>query len=290
MTRFYDDYRSALSSGKTFAVATVVKIYASTPREIGAKMGIFADRSIFGTIGGGKLEKMVIDDAMEILKNNKPLLKTYTLLPESKGGIGTECGGKLDIFIDVISPGAKIVLIGAGHISYALARLAEICGFAVEIVDDRAEFANSERFPRSVIHNTTIKDTDFKSLINLETYVVIVSHSHEIDYEALKAIINLPYAYLGMIGSKRKVKTLFDKLLEEGLRKEQLANVHAPIGLDINAESPEEIALSIMAEIVAVKRSGASSLSMSGHFGARGKSLPAGRRGAFGGKDKCHAK
>jgi len=262
MTRFYDDYRSALSSGKSFAVATVIKIYASTPREIGAKMGIFPDGSIFGTIGGGKLEKLVIDDAMEIIKSNKPALKTYTLLPESKGGIGTECGGTLDIFIEIISPGAKIVLIGAGHISYALAKLAEICGFAIEVIDDRPEFANSQRFPRSVIHNTTIKNTDFKSIVTPETYIVIVSRSHEIDYEALLATINIPNAYLGMIGSTRKVKTLFDKLSGEGITKEQITKVHAPIGLDINAETPEEIAVSIMAEIIAVKRSNVSPLSM----------------------------
>jgi len=273
MTQFYEDYRLAISSGKTFAVATIVKIYASTPREIGAKMGIFPDRSIFGTIGGGKLEKMVIDDAMEILKAGKPDLKTYTLLPESKGGIGTECGGKLDIFIDVISPGAKIILIGAGHISYALAKFADICGFAVEVIDDRPEFANSQRFPQAMIHNTAIKDTDLKSLINKETYIVIVSHSHEIDYEALRILINIPSAYLGMIGSERKVKTLFDKLLGEGVNKEQLTKVHAPIGLDVNAETPEEIALSIMAEIVTVKRSGVSSLSMS----AKGRSASGGK-------------
>ncbi|MBI4835590.1 MAG: XdhC family protein [Planctomycetes bacterium] len=269
MPRFYDDYRSALLSGKTFALATVVRIHASSPREPGAKMGVFPDRSIFGTIGGGKLEKMLIDDSLQILKTGKPVLKTYTLLPETKGGIGTECGGTLDIFIDIISAGAKIMLIGAGHISHALAGLAETCGFAVEVVDDRTEFANSERFPRSIIHNTPIKGTDFKSLINSETYVVIVSHSHEIDYEALKATINLPYAYLGMIGSQRKVKVLFSKLLEEGIKQNELDKIHAPIGLDINAETPEEIALSIMAEIVAVKRSGTSTLSMSNKIHAK---------------------
>lgn len=262
MTIFCDNYCSALASGKTFAVATVVKIYASTPREVGAKMGIFSDRTIFGTIGGGKLEKMVIDDAMEIFKTGKPDLKTYTLLPESKGGIGTECGGKLDIFIDIILPEAKIVLIGAGHISYALARFADTCGFAVEVIDERSDFANSQRFPKAVIHNTAIKDIDFISLVNKDTYIVIVSHSHELDYKALRVLINIPGAYLGMIGSERKVKTLFDKLLGEGINKEQLTRVYAPIGLDINAETPEEIALSIMAEIVAVKRSGLSSHSL----------------------------
>jgi xanthine dehydrogenase accessory factor len=262
MTLFYDDFKDAIESGISFALATVVRIHASTPRDPGAKMGVLPDGGTFGTIGGGKLEKLVVDDCMSALESGKPMLKRYSLMPENKGGIGSECGGDVEIFIDVIQKSEKLLIIGAGHVSLAISKIARILGFQIEVVDERADFANKERFPGAIINNSEIDKTDFKSLITPRTIVIIVSRSHEMDKTALGNVVECGAAYVGMIGSKRKVKYIMDSLKKAGTNTDKLEKVYSPIGLDIGAETPEEIALSILGEIISLKRKGISPLSM----------------------------
>ena len=262
ITPFYKEMKRALERGMPFAVATVVRIYASTPREPGAKMGVFSDGSSFGTIGGGKLEKLVIDDARGVIKGGTPLLKRYKLLPEEKGGIGSECGGDVEIFIEPASSGEKLLLVGAGHVARSIAKIAGVLGTAVEVVDDRTEFANRERFPGVVIHNASVSEADWKNLITDETRVIIVSRDHAMDRDALAAVLEHECAYVGLIGSKRKIAFIMDSLKKQGVEKKRMESVHTPIGIDIGAETPEEIALAVLAEIVSLKRRGESPLSL----------------------------
>jgi len=262
MKEFYTAFGDALENGRQFAVATVVSAHASTPREPGAKMGIMPDGSIFGTIGGGELEELVKSDALEVIRTRKPVMKKYTLAPLKSGGIGTECGGDTEIFIEPVGFGPKLLIFGAGHIALALYKLASVLGMGVEIIDERPEYANYERFPGAIVRCSDIADLTPEGLITPETYVVIVTHGHGHDREALEFVLGRRAAYVGMIGSNRKVKVLFDSLIKEGTDRSELALVHAPIGIDIGAESPEEIALSILAEIISIQRLGRSPGSM----------------------------
>ncbi|MDQ7780250.1 MAG: XdhC/CoxI family protein [Planctomycetota bacterium] len=262
MQEFFKSLNEAIEHGEPFALATVVHVKSSTPRQPGAKMGIHADGTTFGTVGGGLLEKKVIDDALQAIRDGGSLLKDYSLYPQDQGGIGTECGGSTQIFIDVISGADRLLLVGGGHIAQPLAKLGRMLGMSVEVVDDRPEFASPERFPAAVLHRTSIQQTDFSRLVNPRTWVVIISRSHEIDTDALKAVAGLPAAYVGMIGSKRKVRVIMDRLAADGVDKARLEKVFSPIGLDIGAESPEEIAVSIIAEIISIKRKGISECSL----------------------------
>jgi xanthine dehydrogenase accessory factor len=259
---FFRSLSEAAAGGAPFALVTVVQVKSSTPREPGAKMGVFADGRTFGTIGGGILEKMAVDDAVRALKDGRSVLKEYSLTPKDQGGIGAECGGTAQIFIDVVAGAETLLMVGGGHIAQPLAKLAQLLGMRVEVVDDRTEFANAERFPGATFHNTSIAQTDFAKLVGPKTWVVIISRSHEIDKGALSAVVKLDAAYIGMIGSKRKVRVIMDRIREEGVPDDKLKKVFSPIGLDIGAESPEEIAVSIIAEIVSLRRKGESKCSL----------------------------
>jgi xanthine dehydrogenase accessory factor len=262
MEEFYRIFREALDQGHPFAVATVVRVHASTPRETGAKMGVHPDGSIFGTIGGGELEELVKADALEVIRTRKSILKNYSLTPLKGGGIGTECGGETEIFIDPVGFGSKLLIFGAGHIAEALYKIASVLGMGIEIVDERPEYARAGKFPGAIVRCMEISELDAETLITPDTYAVVVTHGHGNDREALKFLLGHGAAYVGMIGSRRKVKVLFDSLAKEGADRAELADVYAPIGLNIGAESPQEIALSIMAEIIAIQRLEKSPVSM----------------------------
>jgi xanthine dehydrogenase accessory factor len=167
------------------------------------------------------------------------------------------CGGRMDIFIDVIEPKPTLLIVGAGHIAYYLARLGHMVGFSIAVIDDRKEFANRERFPNA---ERVICDDMERTLSSIKitpsTYVVIVTRGHQYDLAALKQVIDSKAAYIGMIGSKSKVRIAFQELKSAGIAEDTLKRVHAPIGLDIGAETPQEIAVSIIAEIIKVRRGG----------------------------------
>lgn len=233
-------------------LATVVSCHGSSPRKIGAKMLVSDDGSIDGTIGGGRLEKSVIADSLEALKKKRSFLKVYPL--DKKSGLQI-CGGKISIFLEVCEPAKKLVIAGAGHIGLALSLIAKLLGFAVVIADDRAAFANKKRFPHA---DAIIRGPYGRALqradIDKKTFVVIVTHGHAHDTECLEAALKTPAVYIGMIGSLPKIKHVFGLLRKKGVPKNELRRVYSPVGLKIGAQTPEEIAVSIAGQLVAVSR------------------------------------
>ncbi len=256
MSTIYEAILEATQSGDSVALATIVRAGGSTPREVGTKMLIYPDGSIVDTIGGGTLEANVIAEAQAALSEGKPRLVRYELRDAEAGDPGI-CGGEAEIFIDVINPHPTILIVGAGHVGRSIAVLSSFLGFRTVVLDDRAEFANAERLPQAdEIIVGDIGEELARFNINPQTHIVIVTRGHKHDRDALRQVVSSPAAYIGMIGSRRKVKTVFDELRKDGVAEEALAAVHAPIGLDIHAETPEEIALSIMAEIIMIRRGG----------------------------------
>ena len=257
MYDFYEKLAELTKKHSRLAMATVIKTRSSTPREEGAKMIILPYGKSHGTLGGGKLELLVIGDAVKAIKDGGSVIKEYKLNAEDKGGVGMECGGEATVFIDVITHGDRLLILGGGHIGLALYKMALEAGFSVVVVDERAEYANSKRFPLAEeVLITKVDGQRIKELVEKDTYIVVVTHEHKQDKLAVKNLINLNYRYLGMIGSAKKVKKVLSELEAEGVPKEKLEGVYSPIGLDIKAETPGEIAVSIMAELVHVRHSG----------------------------------
>jgi xanthine dehydrogenase accessory factor len=256
MSTIYEAILEATRRGDSLALATIVEATGSTPREVGTKMLIYPDGSIVDTIGGGSLEANVIAEAQAALGEGKPRLVRYELRDSEAGDPGI-CGGEAEIFIDVINPHPTVLIVGAGHVGRSIAVLSSFLGFRTVVLDDRAEFANAERLPQAdEIIVGDIAEELARFNMNPQTHIVLVTRGHEHDRDALRQVLSSPAAYIGMIGSQRKVKMVFSELQKDRVAEEALATVHAPIGLDIQAETPEEIALSIMAEIVMVRRGG----------------------------------
>jgi len=257
MEELFQEIDRALRNGESVALATVVKVHGSAPRKEGAKLLVKADGSTLGTVGGGSLEKAIIQAAREVLADGKPRLVQYGLQADRNPQDLGVCGGQVEVFVDVIAPSPRLLLVGGGHVSFHLARLAQHIGFRIEVIDDRPEFASEERFPFAAsVQAGDLAELLDKVRITPQTYVVIATRSHEQDALALEKVIAAPAAYLGLLGSRRKVSLIFKQLREKGVDEESLKRVHAPIGLDIGAETPEEIAVSILAEMVLHKRGG----------------------------------
>ncbi len=260
MSDIYRQIAGLAEAGRAFAVATVVATGGSAPRDVASKMLILLGGETSGSVGGGRLEKMVIKDATEALAAGQSVLKQYRLEGEHEGGIGMMCGGDVDVFIEVHTAAATLLICGGGHVGSALAFAASQAGMPVTIVDSREEFTDPSRFPAGtrVIHANP-ESEEVAKLVTNSTYVVILTHEHKLDMAALRGLLRRGAAYVGMIGSSRKVKTIMSRLKEESFTEEELAQVHAPIGLDIGAETPAEIAISILAEIIHHKRKGITS-------------------------------
>jgi xanthine dehydrogenase accessory factor len=244
----------ALERGESAALVTIVSTTGSTPQRIGAKMLVFADGRIVGTIGGGCYENDAFWKAREAITQRKPLLLHYELSDDFAQETGLICGGQMDVYIEPIEPSPELYIIGAGHVGFHLARIAHEVGFRVHVADDREKFANAERFP----HAAEIVVDDIPAWIarvNLppHAYAVIVTRGHTNDLEALRALAPRELRYLGLIGSRAKVARIYDALTADRMPAELLERVHAPIGLDIGAVTPQEIAVSILAELIAVK-------------------------------------
>jgi len=273
MNTIYEAVAEAVRRREAVALATIVQTRGPTPRQVGTKMLIRPDGTSMGTVGGGMLEATIIEAAQEALGEGKSRLVHYGLRADTHEEDLGVCGGDLDVFIDVIVPQFTLLLIGAGHVAIPLAELAPLLGFRTVVFDDRAEYANRERFPQ--VEEIVVEEFGAVSSvldITPSTWIVIASRSHESDAAALRAVIESPAAYIGMLGSRRKVSLIFKTLQEAGVKEEQLARVRAPVGLDLGAETPEEIALSIMAEMLMLRqgREGrALSLSKGQPLGAR---------------------
>jgi xanthine dehydrogenase accessory factor len=244
----------ALDRGEPAALVTIVATHGSTPQRVGAKMLVFADGRIVGTIGGGCYENDAFWKAREAITSRRPLLLHYELADDFAQETGLICGGQMDVYIEPIEPSPELYVIGAGHVGFHLARLAHEVGFRVKVIDDREKFANAERFPMAEeIVVDEIPEWIGRSSIPSHAYAVIVTRGHTNDLEALRALAPRDLRYLGLIGSRAKVARIFEALRADDMPEERLARVHAPIGLDIGAVTPQEIAVSILAELIAVK-------------------------------------
>jgi len=253
----------ALERGEPAALVTIVSTTGSTPQRVGAKMLVFGDGRIVGTIGGGCYENDAFWKAREAIKSRRPELVHYELSDDFAQETGLICGGQMDVYIEPIEPSPELYVVGAGHVGFHLARIAHEVGFRVHVVDDREKFANAERFPDAVeIVVEDIPSWIARAAIPAHAYAVIVTRGHTNDLDALRALAQRELRYLGLIGSRAKVARIYDALMDEQMPAELLARVHAPIGLDIGAVTPQEIAVSILAELIAVKHGKAHPASM----------------------------
>lgn len=238
-------------------LATVASTTGSVPRKAGAKMLVYADGRKSGTIGGGKFEALVVADSLAALREKNPALKTYPLHETAPDSFGAICGGEATVLIEPQTPGAALFLIGGGHCAQAIARLASDCGMDVTVVDDREDLLRD--FPANVERVANVSAAEFihgRAWAEDEA-LLLVSRNHHFDSEALAAALRTDgIPYIGMIGSHRKVRLVFEALEASGISKERLARVYAPIGLDIGADSPAEIAVSAIAEILKLQRRG----------------------------------
>lgn len=234
-------------------LCTVVRSQGSTPRRTGSKMLIFSDGSTAGTIGGGELENRVVEAGLRSLIDGKPRLLEYDMSDPAKGDPGV-CGGHMEVFVDPVLPRTTIVVIGAGHVGQAVAHLAKWLGFRVVVSDDRTEFCNLTTVPDAdELYPLKMSELPGHLLITPTTYFVLTTRNVDIDVEGLPSILATPAGYIGVIGSKRRWKTTYDELRKKGVEVESLSKVQSPMGLEINAETPEEIAISILAEIILIK-------------------------------------
>ncbi len=244
----------ALERGEPAALVTIVSTTGSTPQRVGAKMLVFGDGRIVGTIGGGCYENDAFGKAREAILNRAPQLIHYELDDDFAQETGLICGGQMDVYIEPIEPSPELYIVGAGHVGFHLARIAEEVGFQVHVADDREKFANAERFPTAAeIVVDDIPTWITRATIPAHAYVVIVTRGHTNDLEALRALAPRELRYLGLIGSRAKVARIYEALTEDRMPAAILERVHAPIGLDIGAVTPQEIAVSILAELIAVK-------------------------------------
>ncbi|MEG1548718.1 MAG: XdhC/CoxI family protein [Clostridia bacterium] len=245
----------AQSTNMDYATITIVKTGGSTPRSSG-KMLVYADGTAVGTIGGGALERASTRDAMECISSGANAYREYDLAAENKN-LGMICGGSVSVLIEVFTHKPQLVMCGAGHVGGALIRLAQFLGFFVTLVDNRDEALIADKV---ALADRFVKVDDFESAIaQLDTvpgsYFVIATFAHAHDGTALYAALQKHAAYIGMIGSHIKIDTLFKALASRGISPQELESVYTPIGLDIGGETPEEIALAIMAEIMKLKNS-----------------------------------
>jgi xanthine dehydrogenase accessory factor len=253
----FEALTQAQRSGQGVVLATVVLDRGSVPRHAGSKMLVYPDGRIVGTVGGGEMENRVIHEAIEILSSGgPPVLKHYELADPSRGDPGV-CGGQVDIFMEPILPEPTVLVIGCGHCGQALADLAHWLGFRVIACDDRADLCNPEVIPHAdeylVISPAEIAQ---KAAIHSRTYIAAVTRGSPFDVRMLPDLLKTPAPYIGVIGSRRRWVTTVKQLEQAGMDEESLRRVHAPIGLELNAETPREIAVSIMAEIIAHWRGG----------------------------------
>jgi xanthine dehydrogenase accessory factor len=246
-------------AGQRGALATIVHTNGSIPSYESSRMLVREDGSSIGTIGGGCVEADVWAAAKEVMQKEAPRKLVFHLNNEATYDNGLICGGTVEIFLEPILPQPIVYLFGGGHVSTAVAKAAQSAGFGVGVIDDREAFANSQRFPMAQEILTSFDEAFAKLKPNSSSYLVIVTRGHKEDMRVLAWAVRTQARYVGMIGSKRKVLSVYRALEKEGYRMDEFARVFAPMGLDIGALSPEEIALSIVAELVAVRRNAAPS-------------------------------
>ncbi|MGB9641136.1 MAG: XdhC family protein [Anaerolineales bacterium] len=238
------------------ALCMVVRSQGSTPRHTSSKMIVFPDGQIIGTIGGGEVERRVIEEAKQAIQDGNPRILTYNMVDPARGDPGV-CGGQLEVYVEPILPKPMIAVLGAGHVGKALAALAHWLGFRVAVWDDRADLCNPDNIPDADQYLVCpIQELADKLVFTSQSYLVLTTRGADLDVEGLPRLLDKPAAYIGVIGSRRRWALTKKKLLEKGVSEELLQRVTSPIGLELNAETPEEIAVSIMAEIIMLRNGG----------------------------------
>jgi xanthine dehydrogenase accessory factor len=251
----YEEITRLRKEGRRGALATIINVRGSIPSFETAKMLVREDGTIAGTIGGGCVEAEVWEAAREVMKNERPQTLNFNLNNNPKYDTGLVCGGTLEVFVEPILPVSTLYIFGAGHVSFSLYKVARMAGFDVVITDDRETYANRERFPEARdIYAEEYEQVMAQLAPNDTSYIVIVTRGHRDDMRVLRWAAETPARYIGMIGSQRKTIAIYKELEKEGVSAEKLARVYAPVGIDIGAITPEEIAISIVAELIAQRR------------------------------------
>ncbi len=243
-------------SGGSVALCTIIRERGSVPRHVGSKMLVYADGRIEGTVGGGEMESRVIREALAALSSGSPRLARYELVDPASGDPGV-CGGEVEMFIEPIKPHPTLLVIGGGHVGKALVQMGKWLGFRVALSDDRPEFCTPEAVPGADVY-LPLPTSELPSQFTFtrETYIVLPTRGVPVDLQSLPYLLDQPHAYLGVIGSRRRWATAVKQLEALGIPREKLDRIHAPMGLELNAETPEEIAVSILAEIIMLRRGG----------------------------------
>ena len=242
--------------GEGGALCTVVETNGSAPRHAGSKMLVYPDGSFMGTVGGGEMESRVLREAVEAMKHGKPRKLSYTMVNPKEGDPGV-CGGTVEVFIEPLEVKPTLLIVGGGHVGKALSHLGKWLNFRVVVSDDRADYCSPEVHPDAdEFHVVALRDLPAAVKIDRWTYIVLVTRGVAIDIEGIPALLGTPAAYIGVIGSKRRWLTTRKALLEKGVSAEEIGRVRSPIGLELNAETPEQIAVSIMAEILMLRNGG----------------------------------
>jgi xanthine dehydrogenase accessory factor len=251
----YDEIVRLRRLGQKCAVATIVQVNGSIPSFESAKILVREDGSFMGTVGGGCVEAEVWNAAREVIETEKPRHLSFSLGQDAAYDEGLICGGQLNIFVEPVIPQPRAFIFGGGHVSKGISKIATLAGFSTSIIDNREAFANAERFPEAeATYAEEYEDVFPKLAVNSSSYIIIVTRGHRDDMRVLRWAVNTPAKYIAMIGSKRKTISVVHELEKEGIPREAFEKVFAPMGLEIGAEMPEEIAISVVAEMIAVRR------------------------------------
>ena len=255
MLDIYQELMNVAIRGERAVLATVISSRGSAPRKAGAKMLIKGDGTFIGSVGGGTGELMVLEKAVEVMNSGETQMLHLDLSGKGKDAVMI-CGGQMDIFLEPILPPETLYLFGAGHIAQSTAPIAKTLGFRVVIIDPRSEYNNKERFPAADVLVVEEYNKAFKGLaIENNSYIIIYTTGHIFDEQCLEFAVGTTAQYIGMIGSKKKVKEVKERLMKKGAEANKLDKVHAPIGFQIGAETPNEIAISILAEVIQTRHS-----------------------------------
>jgi xanthine dehydrogenase accessory factor len=255
MVDVFDELVRLRASGQKCALATIVQVNGSIPAFQTAKLLVREDGSLVGTIGGGCVEAEVWNAAREVIATEKPRNMSFSLGQDAAYDNGLICGGQLEVFVECINPQPVALVFGGGHISKSLARVLDLAGFRVSVIDNREAYANHERFPEAKeVYAEEYEEVFPRLEVNESTYLVIVTRGHRDDMRVLRWAIGTRARYIAMIGSRRKTIAVIKELEKEGIPRSAFERVFAPMGLEIGAVSPEEIAVSVTAEMIAVRR------------------------------------
>jgi xanthine dehydrogenase accessory factor len=256
MSSFFSAVAELENNGQPGAVCTIIKSHGSTPRHEGSKMLVYANGSIIGTVGGGEIESRVIKEALDAITDGKTRLLHYNMSNPQAGDPGV-CGGQVDVYVEPVIPRPLMVIIGGGHVGKAVVHLAHWLGFRVAVSDDRPEFCNEQANPDAdCFYLTPMADLPKTLNITPSTYLILTTRGVAVDVPGLPPLLASSAGYIGVIGSKKRWTTTRKGLIEKGIPEEIINKVRSPLGLELNAETPEEIAVSIMAEIIMLRNGG----------------------------------